>query len=131
MQLLVRMRTLWCVAAGATALALAGCGSGLAAVGPNQKASATRTTRAHATCARRSGFEIDLVRDRGGQPTPVAAATRFARHGGIRGIPGSGWRLTNENRDGATLTSHQTVLHAVQGSDGTWQVDSGYTCTSS
>jgi hypothetical protein len=131
MRPLVRIRTLRCVATGAAALALAGCGSGLAAAGANQKASGTRTTRADATCARRSAFELSLVRDRGGQPTPVAAATWFARHGGIRGIPRSGWGLTKDDRGDATLTSRQTVLHAVKGSDGTWQVDSGYTCTSS
>jgi hypothetical protein len=130
MQLLVRNRTLRCVAAGTVVLALAGCGAGYAATGPSQKASATRTTRTTA-CARRSGFELSLVRDRGGRPTPVAAADWFARHGGIRGIPQGGWRLTNQNRGGATLISHQTVLHVVKGSDGTWQVDSGYTCTSS
>lgn len=111
-------------------MALVVCGSGLAAVGPNPKAEATRTPRAHATCRRHNGFELSLVRDRGGQRTPVAAANWFARHGGIRGIPRSGWKLTKENRGGATLTSRQTVLHAIKGSDGTWQVDSGYACTS-
>jgi hypothetical protein len=52
----------------------------------------------------------------------------LAGHGGIRGIPRHGWTLTGQNRDGATVVSRRTVLHAIRGSDGTWQVDSGYTC---
>jgi hypothetical protein len=130
MQLFVRNRTLRCLVTGTLALALAGCGSGHAAAGPKRNATATRPTQISA-CPRRIDFELSLVRDRGGQPTPVAAANWFARHGGIRGIPRAGWRLTNERQGDATLTSHQTVLHAVKGSDGTWQVDTGYTCTSS
>lgn len=130
MQLLLGNRALRLVQAGTVALTLAGCGSGYLATSPGHKASTTRKTPTIA-CARRTGFELSLVRDRGGQPTPVAAAIWFARDGGIRGIPRGGWKLTNQNPGGATLTSHQTVLHAVKGSDGTWQVDSGYTCQSS
>jgi len=129
MPLRTRMRTLGCVAA--STLALAGCGSGLAAEGSSQQANATRAARARGACPRRTGFELSLVRDRGGRPTPVAAARWFATHGGIRGIPQSGWRLKNENRGGATLASHRSVLYAVRGGDGTWQVDGGYTCTPS
>lgn len=108
---------------------MAGYGSGHAATGPDHKMSATRKTRTTA-CARSKGFELSLVRDFGGQRTPVAAAKWFARHGGVTGIPQGGWKLTHENRSGATLASHDTVVHAVKGRDGTWQVDSGYTCTS-
>src|SRR5262249_46523930 len=125
-----RMRALRCVWAGAAALALASCGSENAATQPSQTTVATRTTPARTACSGGNGFELSLVSDRGGRPTPVAAATWFARHGGVHGIPRGGWRLTNQNQDGATLTSHRAVLHAVRGNDGTWQVDSGSTCTS-
>ncbi len=125
------MRTLQHVPVGVAAVVLAGCGSGLAVVGSGQRPGTTRTRPAHGVCATRTGFELSLVRDRGGQPTPVAAARWLARHGDVPGIPRRGWRLTGESRSGATVASHRTVLHAVQGSDGTWQVDSGTTCTSS
>ena len=114
MRLLARMRTLRWVPAGAAAVALAGCGS----------------THAHARCAHTTGFELSLVRNRGGQPTPAAAVRWFARHGGVGGVPRGGWRLTGQNASGATLASGQSVLHAIHGSDGTWQVDSGTTCRS-
>ena len=110
------------------ACALSACGAGVAAVGPGQN-SATKSRRpAPVTCAHRTGFELSLVSDRGGRPTPGAAATWFARHGGVGGIPRTGWRLTGKHADGATVASGRTVLHAVRGSDGTWQVDSGTTC---
>ncbi len=117
-----------CLAACGAALAVAGCGSGLDALGASQMTSARARTQAPAACAHQRGFALSLVTDRGGQPNPVAAATRFAKHGHIPGIPRSGWRLTGENLDGATVTSGRAVLHAIQGSDGTWQVDSGYSC---
>ena len=117
-----------CLAAGGAALALAGCGSGLEALGASQLTSAGARTRAPTACAHRSGFALSLVTDRGGQSNPVAAATRFSKHGHISGIPQSGWRLTGKNRDGATVASGRAVLHAIQGRDRTWQVDSGYSC---
>ena len=83
----------------------------------------------HIACANRSGFELSLVTDRGGQANPVAAATRLAKRGHIPGIPRSRWRLTGKSADGATVASGQSVLHVIQGSDGTWQVDSGYSCS--
>jgi hypothetical protein len=66
-----------------------------------------------------SGFALSLVTDRSGQANPAAAATRLARHGHIAGIPRSGWRLTEKNQGGATVASGQTVLHLIQGSEGT------------
>ena len=119
-----------CLTAGAAAFALAGCGSGPAVVAAKRQAiSATRSARPNTACAARRGFALSLVQDRGGQATPVAAAAWLAKHGEIGGIPLSGWRLTNENREGATVVSGRAVLHAIRGSDGTWQVDSGYTCS--
>ena len=116
------------VAMGAAALALGGCGSGLAAVAPGQKPGAKSRKPVAAACAQRTGFALSLVSDRGGRPTPTAAATWLARHGDVPGIPRGGWRLTKQDRNGATVTSGRSVLHAVLGGDGTWQVDSGFTC---
>ena len=112
-----------CLAAGA-AVVLAGCGSAM----PNHEARATRPIQAAAGCSSRTGFALSLVKDRGGQATPVAAAIWLGSHGSIRGIPRGGWRLVSENRDSATIASGRTSVHAIQGSDGTWQVDSGYAC---
>jgi hypothetical protein len=114
-----------CLTAVAATLALAGCGSSLTTGSARKSARAPSPT----LCAKRSGFALSLVTDRGGQANPVAAATRLAKHGHIAGIPRSGWRLTEKNQDGATVASVQTVLHIIQGSDGTWQVDSGYSCS--
>lgn len=101
------------------ALAAAGCGSSVAAVGPGQKTSARTSTRAPTACAHRSGFALSLVTDRGGQANPVAAATWLAKHGRVADLTRSGWRLTDNNRGDATVASGQTVLHVIQGSDGT------------
>jgi hypothetical protein len=115
-------------ALGVAALALAGCGSGSAGIKPSPKPDAMAPARP--ACASRDGFELSLVRARGGRRTPTLAAVWFAEHGGIPGTPRSGWRLARETRRTAILFSHRTVLEAVRGSDGTWQVDGGYTCTS-
>ena len=96
-------------------LALAGCGAGT-------------SERAQTRCAQ-GGFALSLARDSGGQPTPEAAATWFASHGGIPSLPTQGWRVVDQDKDGVTLRSSASTLHVVQGSDSTWQVDSGTHCT--
>jgi 2-keto-4-pentenoate hydratase len=63
-----------------------------------------------ATC---QGFSLSLASDHGGLPSPVAAAEWFAD-----GHDGSG----------VILRSGNVTLHAVQGPDTTWQVDSGRRC---
>jgi hypothetical protein len=77
-----------------------------------------------------SGFALSLVSDRGGQPTPVRAAEWFARHGGVSGIPAGGWREIRREGSGAVVASGPVTVHAVQGPDRTWQVDSGERCDS-
>jgi hypothetical protein len=72
---------------------------------------------------------VSLVPGREGQPTPAAAAAWFARHGGVPGIPDEGWRQASRNGSGAIVGSGQVILHAVQGPDRTWQVDSGSRCS--
>ena len=55
----------------------------------------------------------------------MAAATWFAVHGGVAGVPRSGWHETDRDQNGATVTTDGATLHAMQGPDGTWQIDSG------
>ena len=104
-------------------LALAACGSNAAPAAPAPPVHAARSS-----CANGSGFALSLVSDRGGQPTPVAAAAWFARHGGLTGIPAEGWRQVSRSGSGATVESGAVTLHVIQGSDRTWQVDSGNRC---
>jgi hypothetical protein len=104
-------------------LAIAACGS--------DAAPAARAPVVHAagsSCANGSGFALSLVSDRGGQPTPAAAAAWFARHGGLTGIPAQGWRQVSRSGSGATVKSGAVTLHVIQGPDRTWQVDSGNRC---
>jgi len=104
-------------------LALAACGSNAAPA-----ASAPPVHAARSSCANGSGFALSLVSDRGGQPTPVAAAAWFARHGGLTGIPAEGWQQVSRSGSGATVESGAVTLHVIQGSDRTWQVDGGNRC---
>jgi hypothetical protein len=80
-------------------------------------------------CSTYSAFELSLVSDHGGQPSPVKAAEWFARHGGVPNIPTGEWSEANSNGQGATVYSGKTLLHVVRGSDGTWLVDSGKRCS--
>jgi hypothetical protein len=84
---------------------------------------------ARMSCASKTGFALSLASARGGQPNPVAAAHWFARHGGVPGIPAGGWHQTSRAGGGATVASGPVTLHVVQGSDRTWQVDSGTRCS--
>ena len=67
-------------------LAVSACGSSSAQSAATPVTAAT----ARSACASGSAFALSLVSDRGGQPTPVAAAAWFARHGGVTGVPGRG-----------------------------------------
>jgi hypothetical protein len=109
-------------------LAAAGCGS-RAAAAPAAVPSAAAVPVARSSCAAGSAFELSLASSRGGQPTPAVAAAWFARHGGVPGIPGAGWRVVSRAARDATLRSGPVTLHATQGPDRTWQVDSGQRCS--
>jgi hypothetical protein len=89
-------------------------------------ASATRDSSG--SCPIRSGFSLSLVSDRGGQPTPVAAAFWFARHGGVPAIPMAGWRQASRSGASALVRSGDVTVHAIEGPDRTWQIDSGERC---
>ena len=108
----------------AVALAAPACGSGAGLAPPVPAVPA-----AGSSCASRSGFAVSLVPGREGQPAPAAAAAWFARHGGVPGIPDEGWRQASRNGSGAIAGSGQVILHAVQGPDRTWRVDSGSRCS--
>jgi hypothetical protein len=75
-----------------------------------------------------SGFALSLVSDRNGQPTPLDAARWFGLHGGISGVPRSGWHQVSSAGREAELASGSSTLHAIQGPDKTWQIDSGKPC---
>jgi len=110
-------------------LAAVGCGSRAApALAPAAVPASAAAPAARSSCATGSGFALSLVSGRGGQRTPVAAAAWFARHGGVPGIPDGGWREVSRAGRGATLRSGPVTLHATQGPDRTWQIDSGQRC---
>lgn len=111
------------IAAGAL-LAVAACGSsGATGAGP-----ATGSSGPEALCSHGTGFEFSLVSTTGGQVTPVAAATWFAAHGGMPSLPTQDWHVVARKAGGATLGAGSSQAHVVQGSDKTWQVDSGTAC---
>ena len=108
-------------------LATAGCGS-RAAPAPAAVPESAAVPTARSSCATGSAFELSLVSGRRGQRTPVAAAAWFARRGGVPGIPDGGWREISRTARGAALRSGPVTLHATQGPDRTWQIDSGQRC---
>jgi hypothetical protein len=106
-------------------LAASACGSGSA----QSAAVPVIAAPASSACSSGSAFALSLVSERGGQPTPVAAAAWFARRGGVAGVPARGWREADRHDRGATVRSGPVTLHVVQGPDRTWQVDSGSWCS--
>ncbi|PPK90880.1 hypothetical protein CLV92_12110 [Kineococcus xinjiangensis] len=74
-----------------------------------------------------SDFAVSLVSDRGGKPSPVEAAEHLVRHRSVvSGLTGA-WEEIERSDAAASVRQGRTVLHVVQGPEGTWQVDSG-TC---
>ena len=63
-----------------------------------------------------------------GQPSPVEAARWFAGHGGVGDLPPDGWHDVGRDETGALVRSGNLTLHAIQGADLTWLVDSGKRC---
>jgi hypothetical protein len=112
-----------CIVACLLAASAGGSGSAQSAAVPVIAAPAS------SACSSGSAFALSLVSDRGGQPTPVAAAAWFARRGGVPGVPAQGWRETGRQGGGAAVRSGPVTLHVVQGADRTWQVDSGSWCS--
>jgi hypothetical protein len=110
--------------AGVAVLTASACGGSSAPTGPTAPVEATHP--APASCSR--GFELSLASDRGGKATPVAAANWFAANGGVADVPQGGWMQVEASGGQATLHSGRSTVHAVQGPDGTWQVDSGHNC---
>ena len=88
--------------------------------------------RALAKCARTNNFALSLASSYGGQPTPKAAAEWDASHHAIPGfaLPLSGWQVVSRKIRSASVRSGEFQVHAVEGPDGTWQVDEGYRCVS-
>jgi hypothetical protein len=95
---------------------------------PAEVAQAPAAHVSTSACRTGSGFALSLASDRGGQRSPVRAASWFARHGGVPGIPHSGWRQVSRIGKAAVVKSGMVTLHVIQGPDRTWQVDSGHFC---
>lgn len=74
------------------------------------------------------GVAIDHASDTGGFPTAEAAVKDFAGQQGVGGLPRSGWHRDGSDDAGVIFRSGTALLHVVQGSDGTWQVDDGRSC---
>jgi hypothetical protein len=115
----------------AALLATASCGT--AAQGPvseqTQAAAATSDAATRAPSTGCNEFNLSLVSDRGGQPSPVAAGEWFTEHGGVPGLPQSGWHQDGQDERGAVVRSSQWTLHVIRGEDETWQVVSGSKCS--
>jgi hypothetical protein len=94
------------------ALLLAGCGANVSGT----------TRQADAPCEGRAGhsFELSLAINTGGAATPQKAAEAQSGR--------SGWRVERKGSNGVTLVADRATRHAMQGSDKTWQVDSGTDC---
>jgi hypothetical protein len=74
-----------------------------------------------------SAFALSLVSDRGAEATPIAAAVWFAKHGSVP-VPVSGWHVVSRSSGVAVVAASASTLHVVEGTDQTWQVDSGHPC---
>jgi len=86
-----------------------------------------------------SAFALSLAKVTGGAATPQLAVARFVRvHNGVTPhLPTAGWRLDERAKlDGSqqpfvVMSSGSSTLHVIKGSDDTWQVDSGRSCSKS
>jgi len=115
------------MAAGACAC-LAACGTS-AASSPNTGTPLPDHGSCTGAASGPGGFDVSLVRNTGGEPTPVEAAQTFIRTGGIWSSPQNGWRVTSADQGGATLVAQASSLHAIRLADATWAVDSGSRCS--
>jgi hypothetical protein len=75
-------------------------------------------------------FSLSLVKDTGGETSPIAAAQWFAAHGGVwSDIPTTGWSVTGSAGTSTSVQSGSFTLEVLHGPDGTWQVASGTDAT--
>jgi hypothetical protein len=97
-------------------IALVGCG------GSGQ----ARQAHDHGKCLLTKHFDLSLTSMTGGASSPITAA-KAARIPEVS-IPKTGWEIAGSGGGQAMVLSGGFALHAVQGADGTWQVDSGFYC---
>jgi hypothetical protein len=71
------------------------------------------------------GANIDYVTSTGGAATPILAAERFARNGGVQDLapPVAGWTVRSSEGRQAVLRNGTWQLSAQQGSDNGWLID--------
>ena len=78
-------------------------------------------------------FSLSLVsKASGGASSPEAAAvaisgTEMAGMPGFQ-LPSTGWVVVRQQSGTASVRSGSFQLHAVESTDGTWKIDSGYHC---
>lgn len=71
---------------------------------------------------------IDYGSDIDGLPTAAAAVEDFVGPQGLDGLPPTGWHGDGRDQNGVIFRSGRAMVHVIQGSDGTWQVEEGRTC---
>ena len=99
--------------------------AGLSACGA-QAGTTTGPSASSPPCAHARAFSLSLAHDTGGQASAIAAAQWFTTHGSLwPDLPTTGWSVVGSSGSSTSVRSGSFTLDVVQGSDGTWQVDSG------
>jgi hypothetical protein len=76
-------------------------------------------------CPSRQYAAFSLASSTRGQPTPLAAAKQLATGARLPNfpLPITGWHVVSRTSDGAIVQSGGVQARAVEGRNGTWQVD--------
>lgn len=83
-----------------------------------------------APCFRYRAFSLSLVKDTGGEKSPIAAARWFAAHGGVwSDLPANGWTVIGSSGSSTSVRAGSFTLEVWRGRDGTWQVANGSDAT--
>ena len=110
------------------------CGSALILIGISacgaEVANTSSPSASSTPCSQHRAFSLSLVKDTGGETSPIAAAQWFATHGGVwSDIPTTGWSVTGSLGLSTSVQSGSFTLEVLHGPDGTWQVASGTDAT--
>jgi hypothetical protein len=107
-------------------LLLTGCASSTSVTTQHEPSASATSAGA---CRTGQSFAASLASSVGGASSPVAAAQAFADHDkSIFVVPSSGWGVRGSDAVGVWVRSGDSELRAIQGTDGTWQIDSGHRC---
>lgn len=118
---------LWRLGIGVVVLLAAGCAS--AARTATAPIGASVPATAAPSCRPGESVALSLASGVGGAASPVAASLAFAtRDQSILPVPTSGWRVVRTDTTGVWVRSGGSELHAIQGTDRTWQIDAAHRC---